>query len=123
MGAIRESLGALGEDLAAKYLESIGFVVLERNFRRRTGEIDVVARDGDTVVFVEVKTRRPGRFGAAVEQITASKRRRLVKTALAYMVDRGMAGAKCRFDVVAVDVPRVGPPAVSLIKGAFECWR
>ncbi|MCR4401886.1 MAG: YraN family protein [Firmicutes bacterium] len=123
VGASGGSLGVLGEELAANYLESVGFVVLERNFRRKTGEIDVVARDGDTVVFVEVKTRRSGRFGWAVEQVTAGKRRRLVRTALAYVVERGMAGAECRFDVVAVDIRPVGPPAISLIKGAFDCRR
>jgi len=115
--------GAVGEDIAARYLESIGFEVLERNFRWRAGEIDIVARDGKTVVFVEVKARRPGPFGAAAEQITASKRRRMVKTALAYMASRGMAGVECRFDVVAVDLHPVGPPAVCLIKGAFDCGR
>lgn len=117
-------LGAQGEDIAATYLESIGFKVLERNFRSRAGEIDIVARDGRTVVFVEVKTRRPGgRFGAAVEQVTAVKRRRIVKTALAYIACRGLEGAECRFDVVAIDIPRLGTPRVSLVKGAFECGR
>ncbi|MDK2931025.1 MAG: putative endonuclease [Bacillota bacterium] len=120
---LRRNIGAAGEDIAARYLESIGFEVLERNFRWRAGEIDIVARDGKTVVFVEVKARRPGPFGAAAEQITASKRRRMVKTALAYMASRGMTGVECRFDVVAVDLPRFGPPAVSLIKGAFGCGR
>ncbi len=115
--------GAMGEDIAARYLEALGFEILERNFRSRAGEIDIVARDGETIVFVEVKARRPGPFGVASEQVTARKRRRLVNTALAYMAARHMTGAGCRFDVVAVDIPRHGPPVVQLVEGAFECWR
>ncbi|MGE5573714.1 MAG: YraN family protein [Bacillota bacterium] len=119
----RRETGAAGEDIAARCLESNGFEILERNFRWRAGEIDIVARDGATLVFVEVKARRPGPFGAAAEQITARKRRRIVRTALAYMAGRGISGAECRFDVVAVDLPPSGAPVARLIKGAFDCWR
>jgi len=117
-------LGAQGENIAAMYLESIGFKVLERNYRSRAGEIDIVALDGETLVFVEVKTRRQGgRFGAAAEQVTRVKQRRIARTALAYITHRGLEGAECRFDVVAIDVPRQGAPRVSLVRGAFECGR
>ncbi|MDI7246325.1 MAG: YraN family protein [Bacillota bacterium] len=121
MYAKSRDIGSAGEDIAARYLESNGFEILERNFRWRAGEIDIVARDGAVLVFVEVKTRRPGPFGSAAEQITARKRRRIVRTALAYMAGRGMAGVECRFDVVAVDLLPSGTPLAHLIKGAFDC--
>lgn len=118
------NLGARGESIAANYLEALGIRVLERNYRSKAGEIDIVALDGETLVFVEVKTRRQGgRFGAAAEQVTRVKRQRIAEAALAYIIHHGLEGARCRFDVVAIDVPRQGAPRVLLVKGAFECGR
>jgi putative endonuclease len=82
---------------------------LERNFRCRAGEIDVVARDGDTVVFVEVKERSGASHGEAVEAVTAAKRLRVVRAARIYAASRGLSEAPLRFDVVAIDWTAKGP--------------
>lgn len=123
MRGSRKALGGKGEDIAALYLESLGFEILERNFRCKAGEIDIVARDGEFIAFVEVKTRKPGLFGTAKEQVTAVKRRRIIRAARAYMAARGVASAYCRFDVVAIDLGRDRVPAVELIADAFDAWR
>lgn len=117
-----KELGSRGEDIAVRHLESLGFEILERNFRCKAGEIDIVARKGHLVAFVEVKTRRPGPFGTAREQVTGAKRRRIVKTACAYVAARKIAAAYYRFDVVAVDILPGGAPSVELIAGAFDEW-
>ncbi len=120
MPALDSRLGARGEDLAASHLKLLGFEILERNFRARSGEIDIVAQDGEYIVFVEVKARRPGRFGRAAEQITSAKRRRIVRTARAYIAARGLEGRPCRFDVVAIDILPGGTAAVDVVEGAFD---
>ena len=94
--------GARAEALAAAYLEQRGLAVVERNFRRRCGEIDLVARDGATLVFVEVRLRRGHAFGGAAASITAAKRVRLVRAAELYLA--GVAGTPdCRIDAVLLD--------------------
>jgi putative endonuclease len=101
--------GARAEALAAAYLEQRGLAIVERNFRRRCGEIDLVARDGTTLVFVEVRLRRGNAFGGAAASITATKRMRLVRAANLYLA--GVRGTPdCRFDAVlldALDVNRI----------------
>lgn len=98
----RAETGRHGEELAAAFLQAKGLVVLEKNFRAKVGEIDIVAKDGDEVVFVEVRARASADFGGAAASVGASKRRRLVKAARLWLQVRGWDGA-CRFDVVAVD--------------------
>lgn len=100
--------GVPAENLAAAFLEGQGLKVLERNYRCRFGEIDLVARSGEMVVFVEVRARRSDAFGGAAGSITAAKRRRLVAAARHYLARRRVAGA-CRFDVVLLqgDEPRI----------------
>lgn len=120
MLGFRKELGSRGEGIAARHLESLGFEILERNFRCKAGEIDIVARKGQLVAFVEVKTRRPGPFGTAREQITDAKRRRIVKAARAYVADRGIAPAYYRFDVAAIDILPDGTPSIELIADAFD---
>lgn len=93
--------GEPAEDLAAAFLERQGLRILERNYRCRFGEIDLVARSGALLVFVEVRARRSEAFGGAAGSITAAKRRRLVATARHYLARRG-ADQACRFDVVLV---------------------
>jgi putative endonuclease len=77
--------------------------ILERGFRSRLGEIDIVAQEGATIVFVEVKTRRARAFGLPEESVTALKQRRLIRMAGAWLSARGMHGRDCRFDVVAIE--------------------
>ena len=94
--------GDLGEDAAARYLESRGFRVLERNWRFRQWELDLVCRDGDTVVFVEVKTRRAGSMATPADALDRKKRQRLVKAASQYLTRHDLWDAPCRFDLAGV---------------------
>jgi putative endonuclease len=102
----RAETGKDAEDLAAAFLRDRGMTIVERNFRAKTGEIDLVARDGDEVVFVEVRARASRAFGGAAASVDAGKRRRLVRAARVWLAARGWDGA-CRFDVVAVDGGRL----------------
>jgi putative endonuclease len=84
------------------------------------GELDVVARDGETIVFVEVKTRSTGRFGTPFESVTWKKRRRLCSMAAEYVLARRLGGAPCRFDVVAVTDSGGPAPRVEIVQRAFD---
>jgi putative endonuclease len=119
MTRARQSLGKIGEDLACRELERRGYAILARRYRRRCGELDIVARDGRTVVFVEVKTREGRAFGAAAEAVTMWKRRRIIQLALDYMARHGHVECACRFDVVAI---HLGPdePQVEVYQNAFS---
>ncbi len=101
--------GQAGEDTACAYLERKGLLILERNFRCRGGEIDIVARDGETVVFVEVKERTGSSHGAAIEAVTARKRARVVRASRSYAARHGFFECPLRFDVVAIDWGPDGP--------------
>lgn len=94
--------GKDAEARAAKFLESRGLTIVARNFRGRYGEIDLIARDGATLVFVEVRARGSNTFGGAAASITASKREKLTRTALQYLAALGSTPA-CRFDAVLFD--------------------
>ena len=115
----RQRLGLRGEDIACFELEQLGYVLLERRYRSRFGEIDVVAQDGTTVAFVEVKTKTDGRFGDPVEMVDARKRRRLVSMAEEYVAGHALHSTPCRFDVVAIDAS-IEPPKVTVYKDAFR---
>ena len=93
--------GGSAESLAAAFLERQGLKILERNYRCRFGEIDLVAATGATLVFVEVRARRSAAYGGAAASITAAKRRRIVAAARHYLAARG-AGRACRFDAVLI---------------------
>ena len=101
--------GQAGEDLACAHLEQRGMRVVERNFRCRGGEIDVIARDRDTVVFVEVKERTGSSHGTAIEAVTPLKRHRLLRAARLYAAHHGLSESPLRFDVVAIDWGPDGP--------------
>jgi putative endonuclease len=107
--------GQRGEDRAVEYLRDRGYSVIERNFRCRLGEIDIVARDGDTLVFVEVRTRTDGRCGTALETITPAKQRRIARVAEFYLTARRAHGAACRFDVIGITGEQV-----ELVRDAFR---
>ena len=115
----RQSLGKMGEDLACRELERRGYVILARRYRRSGGEIDIVARDGGTVVFVEVKARDGRDFGDGAEAVTLWKRRRIVQAAMDYVMRN--IGHECasRFDVVAIDLS-AGEAKVEVIPNAFD---
>jgi len=118
--AQRQQLGKLGEDIARAALTDRGYAILATRHRTRFGEIDIVARDGGVLVFVEVKARRSARHGGAIEAISPGKRRRVAAMALDYLAWTGNLEAPCRFDVVAID--RAGSPAmtVRVIDHAWE---
>src|SRR5213592_3538437 len=103
--------GELGEKLAARYLRKHGYKVLCRNFRGRTGgEIDIVCRDGDTLVFVEVKTRTREDFGRPVEAVNAAKRKLISRGALAWLQLLDNPDILVRFDVVEIVLAEDGQP-------------
>lgn len=103
----RAELGALGERLAAKHLEGKGYRILERNFRCRMGEIDLIALRGSDLVFTEVKLRKDASHGEAREFVTASKQRKLLMTAEYYLSARPWAQElQARFDVIEVYAPQ-----------------
>jgi putative endonuclease len=118
----RQQLGRDGEDAAVRALESAGLVVLERRFRCRAGEIDVVARDGETVVFVEVKARAADGFGSPAEAVHARKRARMARVAAFWLRGRA-AEPPCRFDVVEVRRLPGGGLAARHLEDAFRLWR
>ncbi len=102
MRAARAVDGAKAEALAADFLAARGMTILERNFRRRCGELDLVAQDGDTLVFVEVRLRTRNDFGGAAASITARKRSRMAAAAGLYLA-RLRSAPPCRFDAVLLD--------------------
>jgi putative endonuclease len=102
-GDPRQSLGKMGETLACRELRRRGYVILARRHRTRYGEIDIVAREGDTIVFVEVKARRDVAFGGAGAAVTSWKQRRIARMAGDYLARHDLLEAPCRFDVVAID--------------------
>jgi putative endonuclease len=115
----RQRLGAEGETIAAAELERRGYRIIERNYRIRSGEIDIVAEDAGTVVFVEVKTKTNGDFGDPVEEVTPQKQRQIVSMGEFYATYLLQPDTRCRFDVVAVDCS-VLPPAITVYQDAFR---
>ncbi len=107
--------GAEAETMAAAFLERAGLRVIERNYRCRLGEIDLVARDGATTVFVEVRQRASSAFGGAAASITAAKRQRLIKAARHYL-SRLRTLPQCRFDALLIEGD---PPRIDWVKNAF----
>ena len=99
----RQWLGRHGEALAERALRRAGLRILERRFRCRGGEIDLIAEDGRTLVFAEVKTRSGVAFGLPAEAVTAAKQRRIVRAARLYLSRRGLWERPCRFDVITFD--------------------
>lgn len=122
MTQARQRLGLAGESAAAAALEAEGLTVLERRFRCRAGEIDLVARDGDTVVFVEVKARAGDGFGAPAEAVHARKRARMARVAAAWL-QRQAEAPPCRFDVVEVMREPGGILRTRHVADAFRLWR
>lgn len=99
----KRKIGNNYEDMAAQYLENKGFQILERNYRIRTGEIDIIARDGRYLVFIEVKYRADGRLGTALEAVDFRKQKVIFNTARVYLRQRRLGiETPCRFDVVGI---------------------
>lgn len=109
----------MGEDLAVKELQRRGYAILARGYRTRFGEIDIVAQDEETIVFVEVKARRTRRCGTAAEAVSVTKQRRIAAMALDYLAWSDRLDDPCRFDVVAIDGLGGSQFAVRVIQNAF----
>ncbi|MCU1678890.1 MAG: YraN family protein [Frankiales bacterium] len=109
---VKETFGRYGEDLAEAMLRESGFMVEERNWRCPLGELDIVAWDGDVLVFVEVKTRSSGAFGTGADAVTPVKMNRLRRAAAQWLIDRRPPFTSLRFDVVTVTTSRSGPPVI-----------
>ncbi len=112
-------LGRHGERIAAAYLTQAGLQLVDRNWRCRDGELDIVAREGPALVFCEVKTRRGTGFGHPVEAVTGAKQRRLRTLAHRWLTAHDEHAPDLRFDVVGVLVRPSGPPLVRHLRGAF----
>jgi putative endonuclease len=113
-------LGSLGEHIAATYLTDVGARVLDRNWRCREGELDIVAREADALVFCEVKTRRGTGFGHPVEAVTLAKQRTLRTLAQRWLAAHDEHGPEVRFDVVGVLVRPDLPALVTHLRAAFS---
>ena len=112
-------LGAQGEDAVARWYEARGYTVVDRNWRVREGELDLVLRRGRTVVFCEVKTRRGAAYGSPFEAVTAAKQHRVRGLALRWLAEHRGHGARMRFDVAAVRMDAAGRPRIEVRAGAF----
>lgn len=114
------SFGKIGEEIAGDYLEHQGYQIIDSNFRTRFGEIDIIARDGDVWVFVEVKARRGISFGLPEEAVTFRKQNKIVRQALAYIKEKKLGEISWRIDVVSIIMPIGREPRIKLIKNAVE---
>ena len=119
MTQARQTLGKRGEDLACRELERRGYAIVARRFRVRSGELDIVARDGATLVFVEVKARAGRQYGDAAEAVTPLKQLRMARLAGEYLARHGSPDCACRFDVVSIHFDD-GAPDIQVIQNAFD---
>lgn len=115
----RQSLGARGEALAADWYVARSFTVLDRNWRTRTGELDLVVGGPGVVVFCEVKTRTSDAYGVGAEAVTATKQLRIRRLASEWLAAHPGTRGDLRFDVVSILVPRSAPPTVEVYERAF----
>ncbi len=117
MPSARSKLGSQGEAVAAAHLRAAGLTLMERNFRTRYGEVDLVARDGDAIVFIEVKTRRGNAYGGPEESVTRRKRGRLAKTAMHYLQAHGLEQRSWRIDVVGITLHEGAAADITYVRG------
>ncbi len=120
-----KKLGARGEQIAINYLQNWGYRILERNYRNRLGEIDIIARQGRDLVFIEVKTRSDNLFGSPFDSVTAAKQRQLSKVALEYLSKHNWLDHPARFDVVGVRLMEknetiLQDARVDIVQNAFD---
>ena len=115
----RISVGKKGESLAAEFLRKNGYRIVENNFRNIYGEIDIIAIEGKTLVFIEVKTKTNSKFGPPKMAVDLRKQRQISKAALAYLTQKRMNNNPARFDVVGISMLE-NKTEIELIKNAFE---
>ncbi len=118
--ALNAPLGRLGEDCAARYLKRQGYAILKRNAVFGRYELDIIAREGDTIAFIEVKTRRPGQMAEPQDNLTPQKRRHIQAAARHYLSLHDEPDAYYRYDVVCIEFPETGEPEITLFRDAFQ---
>ena len=114
------AIGRQGEDIAADWLTSHNYTIVTRNYRKRFGEVDIIARQDEWLVFIEVKTRSSARFGSPLDSVTEKKQYQLSRIANDYLSRNNALDVPCRFDVVSVLLHKNQPPRVEVIVNAFE---
>jgi putative endonuclease len=114
----RRAIGANWEEVAAQFLQKNGFVIVERNYVCNHGEIDLIAKENDEIVFVEVKFRKNKKFGSAEEFVTPKKQELIRRTAEGFVIERNIENIPCRFDVIAIDYEN-GNHKITHYKNAF----
>ena len=120
MSLTRQLLGKEAEAAAERFLRRKGYRILDRNVRVGRGELDIVARVGETLIFVEVKARRTDRYGGVAYAVTARKERQLVQLAARYLARHRLENQSCRFDVLLYDAGTPASPILEHIEHAFE---
>jgi len=115
----QQDFGKKSESIATGHLKKYGYKILEQNYRTKLGEIDIIAKDKDTLVFVEVKARSSNRFGNPKWAVTPKKQRKISMVALLYIKSTKQSNVKARFDVVAISSAK-DKPSIEIIKNAFE---
>ena len=120
METASKALGILGERLASSFLRINGYKIILKNYQTPLGEIDLIARHGEFLTFVEVKTRRSEAMGHPAESVTFHKRRQIVKVAQYYLKRYGIHDFPCRFDVVSIFLFPAGMPKIELVQDAFN---
>lgn len=113
-------LGGIGEKVAEEYLESQGYRIIEKNYKCKLGEIDIIAIDKDIIAFIEVKTRSSDTYGQPGEAVNYHKQKKIVQTALSYISDKKLFNWMSRFDVVEVIIDNDRIVDINLIKDAFQ---
>ncbi|MBU0468583.1 MAG: YraN family protein [Candidatus Omnitrophica bacterium] len=116
----RKKLGKEGEEAAVKFLRSKGYKIIEKNFSNYLGEIDIIAKDKDTICFVEVKTRSSDQYDSPFEAVSQKKQVKIARVAMSYLQQIDKMEAKSRFDVVGIDHEKEGEERISIVKDAFE---
>ncbi len=115
----RINLGKLGEDLATVFLKQKGFQIITRNYRQKTGEVDIIAKDGETLIFIEVKTRSSLLFGQPFEAVTIKKQTQLNRIALDYMTRNKINNQAARFDVISILIEQNKKPKIEHLENCF----
>jgi len=119
MAGRKQEIGKEGESIAVRYLKKQGYKIVEQNYRSKVGEIDIIAKDKKTLVFVEVKTRRSRSFGSPKWAVTPKKQKAISMTALYYLKMTNQTGANARFDVVSI-LAQGEAPQIELVRNAFD---
>ncbi|MGB9594865.1 MAG: YraN family protein [Candidatus Poribacteria bacterium] len=114
----KKLVGNKGESIAEDYLKQKGYKIIQKNYRCRFGEIDIIAKDQDTIVFVEVRTKQNDNFGSPQDSITPAKIEKISKTSLSFIQEKKFAGFSYRFDFIAITFSQ-GKPNIEHIENAF----